>query len=168
MQPSGCLCARDVPARPIGFLPGWLLLSILPPAVAGMPAQTGEPATNSPQIASPALVPGKPVTSQLNGGDRHFYRITLKKNKFVLVVVEQLGIDVALSLAGAGPSSLITVDSPNGTEGPERLPLVAASSGRYTLEIGCASKLWERIGRSLARSASFPEFLPSPAKLATS
>ena len=65
------------------------------------------------------------MTSQLNGSERHFYRITLnfyritlKKNKFVLVVVEQRGIDVALSLAGVGQSSLITVDSPNGTEGP--------------------------------------------------
>ena len=42
------------------------------------------------------------------------------------------------------------------------------TKGFPTVDLGCASKLWERIGRSLARSASFPEFLPSPAKLATS
>jgi CHAT domain-containing protein len=50
-------------------------------------------------------------------------------------VVDQKGVDVTVTLVGPDGRRLRTVDTPNGRQGPEPVPVVAATAGRYFLEV---------------------------------
>ncbi|HET9209014.1 MAG TPA: CHAT domain-containing tetratricopeptide repeat protein [Thermoanaerobaculia bacterium] len=72
---------------------------------------------------------------EIAGGQTHAYTFPLAKDRFADLVVDQRGIDVAVSLYGPGHRLLTTVDSPNEGQGPEPLPVVAEAGGDYRLEI---------------------------------
>ena len=82
-----------------------------------------------------ALVPGKPIERELDGGKSHLYQITLAAGQYLHVVVDQRGIDVVATLFGPDGQKLDEVDSPNGTQGLEPVYLVAEASGNYQLEV---------------------------------
>lgn len=82
-----------------------------------------------------ALELGKPIERDLAGGQSHSYQIALTASQFLHVVVEQLGIDVVVTLHGPDDKKLAEVDSPNGTQGPEPLILIMESTGIHRLEV---------------------------------
>lgn len=99
------------------------------------PIQQIPKAANAPQQGKNALELNKPVEREIAGGQTHSYQIALIKGQFLHVVVEQIGIDVVITLYGARDEKLVEVDSPNGTEGPEPLTLIAEATGVYRFEV---------------------------------
>jgi CHAT domain-containing protein/Tfp pilus assembly protein PilF len=87
------------------------------------------------QTDVPVLELGKPIERELAGGEVHAYRITLASLQYLRVVVDQRGIDVVVKLFGPDGQQLAEMDSPNGTQGPEQVPVVAEVSGEYRLEV---------------------------------
>ena len=97
-------------------------------------AQSGDPQP---------LAAGASVTRELSGGQTHSYQVTLAQGQCLEAIVEQRGIDVVVVVFAPGGQKVIEVDSPNGTQGPEPVLIVAETSGDYRLEV-----------RSLEKSAS--------------
>src|SRR5687768_11197480 len=50
----------------------------------------------SPGSAEP-LLPGKPLTRKLAGGETHLFQVQMNSEQYLKVVVEQLGIDLNVS-----------------------------------------------------------------------
>lgn len=96
-------------------------------------------APRSPQQAT-ALAQGTPVERELAGGQSHTFQLTLAANQYLQVVVDQRGIDVAVTLFAPDGKKLSEVDSPNGTQGPEPLFLIAETAGSYRLEVRSLEK----------------------------
>src|SRR5882724_11643608 len=65
------------------------------------------------------LAQGKPVERQLAGGETDVYSIQVSTGHFLSVIVDQRGIDVAVTLLGPDGKQIEAIDSPNGTTGPE-------------------------------------------------
>ncbi len=88
------------------------------------------------QTDKQSLVALKPGERELAGGEIHTYRMTLNPGQFMRGVFDQRGIDVAVTLLGPGGESLLQVDSPVGSWGPEPVFFeVGETGGVYTLEV---------------------------------
>ena len=116
------------PARPVS---GVAVLGLL--GVLGLLAGCSSPAERAPR--RPEGVPECSVETRLDGGGEHVYRLSLEAEHYARVKVEQRGIDVLLELSSPDGRLLTTVDSPNGTEGPETVSLVSGDGGLYTLAV---------------------------------
>ncbi|HEX4964689.1 MAG TPA: CHAT domain-containing tetratricopeptide repeat protein [Thermoanaerobaculia bacterium] len=116
------------------------------------------------------LTPNTVMDAALKGGESHWYRINLPPGQFADLVVEQRGIDVKLQLYRPDGRPFSQVDSPNGTQGPEPLPLLGATgplrlevysddqkaaAGRYAVRIGAVRPA---TGRDRARVAAERDF----------
>jgi CHAT domain-containing protein len=86
------------------------------------------------------LEPGKPLERELAGGQSHTYRLTLAADQYLQLVVEQRGVDVVVVVVGPDDRKLAEVDSPNGTQGPEPVSLVAEAPGSYRVEVRSLEK----------------------------
>ncbi|HSE97441.1 MAG TPA: tetratricopeptide repeat protein, partial [Blastocatellia bacterium] len=104
-----------------------MLLSPVRPAHAGS-WQTSEDGIQR-------IEAGKPVERKLVGGVTHSYEIKLVSGQYMKGVVLQKGIDVAVRLIGPDGKQIINIDSPNGSQGPEPIHLVASASGSYVIKI---------------------------------
>jgi CHAT domain-containing protein len=81
------------------------------------------------------LSPGLSREAPLRGGESHHYLFSLAQGEYAGLVIEQRGIDVAVSLHAPDGAGLATVERSNDTLGPEPLPVVAGAAGRYRLEV---------------------------------
>ena len=63
-----------------------------------------------------------------------------KLGQFLHVIVEQEGIDVALTLFDPSGKPVASMDSPNGAFGLEQVSVIAAMNGKYRLEIAPGDK----------------------------
>ncbi|HET6900690.1 MAG TPA: hypothetical protein VFK70_20210, partial [Vicinamibacteria bacterium] len=72
---------------------------------------------------------------RLSGSATHEERIDLQAGDLLSGAVEQDGIDLVVRVKGPGGATLLEVDSPNGTQGPEPVLLVAPVSGTYFVEL---------------------------------
>ncbi len=95
---------------------------------------------NLAQSTNQPLEQGKPVERELKGGEVHAYSIQLKSNQLLNLIVDQRGIDVVVELFAPDDKLLREVDSPNGTQGPEPLTIVAETSGEYQLKVRSLEK----------------------------
>lgn len=68
-------------------------------------------------------------------GENHVYTISLDDGAAVLGEADQHGIDLVIDEFGPDGKLIRTVDSPNGTEGPEPIDLTAFTPGQYKLVI---------------------------------
>ncbi len=82
-----------------------------------------------------ALLLVTPVERELRGGESHEYAIELKAGEFAMVTVDQRGIDVIATAFAPGGAKLAEVDSPNGANGPEPVPIAATTTGPYRIEV---------------------------------
>jgi len=71
----------------------------------------------------------------LGPGENHVYTVTLQEGAGVLGEADQHGIDLVVDIFGPDGKLIRTVDSPNGTEGPEPIDLTAFQTGLYKLVI---------------------------------
>src|SRR5688572_26613228 len=84
------------------------------------------------------LDPGAPALREMAAGETHAYLFSLYAGQFARVVVEQQGVDVALSLlteAGVVLTSVDDLESPNGLE---ELTFVPQTTGHFRLEVRAA------------------------------
>ena len=118
-----------------------VLGGILVAASAPAPRQqvTGPAASVNPTQSGSANLPelrlGQPVERELKGGETHSYRVNLQAGQFMQVVVEQKGIDVVVALIGPDGKPIVEMDNPNGAWGPERVSLIAETSGNNRVDV---------------------------------
>jgi len=113
------------------------------PSIRG---QSTEPtAVPSTQSAAPAkseatfLQLGKPIEREMRGGEKHSYKVHTEAGQFVHVIALQKGIDVAVTLLDPSGKQLLTVDSMNGSYGPEPVSIIAEDSGDLQLDVSTSS-----------------------------
>jgi len=87
------------------------------------------------QQSNVILKPNEPIERRLKGGDVQGFRINLKANQFMRVIVEQRGVDVVLSLYSPDDNLLEERDRPNSTNGEESLSAEVTIAGEYLLEV---------------------------------
>ncbi len=71
----------------------------------------------------------------LGPGENHVYTIVLHEGQAVVGEADQHGVDLVVDEFGPDAKLIRTVDSPNGTEGPEPIDLTAFAVGEYRLVI---------------------------------
>jgi CHAT domain-containing protein/tetratricopeptide (TPR) repeat protein len=86
------------------------------------------------------LKPGKRLERTLAGGEKHIYAIRAKRGQFIHAIVDQLGIDVALTLYAPDDKPIGSMDSPNGAFGLEQISTIAEAPGIYRLEVASGDK----------------------------
>jgi CHAT domain-containing protein/Tfp pilus assembly protein PilF len=86
------------------------------------------------------LEQGKTHTRELAGGQSHSYQITLDAGQYLNVVVEQHGIDVALTLLGPDDKQIADIDAEIRPRGQEAVSQVAEIAGNYRLNVRAKQK----------------------------
>lgn len=82
-----------------------------------------------------ALARGLKEERTLGPGENHAYAITLQEGAAVIGEVDQHGVDLVIDVYGPGRKLIRTVDTPNGTEGPEPIEVTAFQAGPYRLVV---------------------------------
>ena len=78
---------------------GFVCFAVACLAAAGpLRAQSSSGTTGETQGEATFLEPGKPLERTLRGGEKHIYAIRAEAGRFVHAIVDQLGIDVTLTL----------------------------------------------------------------------
>jgi len=103
-------------------------------------AQSSSGTGGQPQSETTFLEPDKPLERTLQGGEKHVYTVRAETGNFIHFIVDQLGIDVALTLYGPNDKPLGTMDSPNGNFGLEQISTIAEAPGIYRLEVASDDK----------------------------
>ncbi len=114
----------------------WLCLSLLS-GVQDAKAQTG----------AASLQLGTPIERTLAAGQSHRYTIKLEQDQIAQLVVDQRGIDVIVRVFSPGGRRLGEFDTPNGTEGPENVTVIAPIAGAYSIEVAPLSGYENPSGR---------------------
>ncbi len=91
------------------------------------------------QVAQP--LEDKPIQRDLAPGQAHTYQIEVPAEQFLQVIVDQRGVDVAVTLSDPFGEKLIQMDRAIGAQGPEPLIGVTKTAGGHTVEVVAASGL---------------------------
>ncbi|HSS20066.1 MAG TPA: hypothetical protein VLL54_08325 [Pyrinomonadaceae bacterium] len=86
---------------------------------------------------------GSTIERSLARGESHTFTIKLEEGQFAQLVVEQRGIDVIVRSFSPAGKLLAEIDSPNGTQGPENISIVANVAGVYKIEVSPLGQLVE-------------------------
>lgn len=92
--------------------------------------------TTFAQGASTSLQLGIPIERKLSAGQTHSYTISLKKDQFVQLAVDQRDIDVVVRVFVPDGKLLREFDSPTGSEGVEDVQIISEFAGTYRVEVG--------------------------------
>lgn len=103
--------------------------------VLSLPALMAIALTTVGQSAIRSLEPGVVVKKPLSATQTHSYTVTVAKDQFVQLAVEQLHIDVVVRVFLPDGTLLREYDSPTGTEGVEFVEFVGDSSGNYRVDV---------------------------------
>ena len=76
-----------------------------------------------------------PVSRDIAKGATHSYRITLASSQYVRLLVEQLGADIEIKIFHPDGRLLVEVDSPTGSQGPERLSAITEVEGVHRVDV---------------------------------
>ena len=80
-----------------------------------------------------ALEPGVSSKRQINEGQRQVYRIELKADQFLKVIIDQQGIDVLAQVLGPDGVQIFEEDSESRLRGREQVSLAVEAAGDYQL-----------------------------------
>ncbi|MGB3545185.1 serine hydrolase domain-containing protein, partial [Rubrivirga sp.] len=83
--------------------------------------------------AQQLLQQGEPVERTLAAGDAHAYALDLDAGQFVLGAVDQISVDVEITLAGPDGERIQSFDRP--ARGPEPFRFSTETAGAYTLTV---------------------------------
>jgi CHAT domain-containing protein/Tfp pilus assembly protein PilF len=81
------------------------------------------------------LEPGKPIERELAGGQSHSYQLPLTADQYLLVVIDQRGINVVVQLLGPDDKPIMEFDSEIRDYGAQPVSQVADVSGTYRLNL---------------------------------
>jgi hypothetical protein len=101
----------------------------------------------SAQSGTTDLQLGTPIERTLAGVQTHSYTVSLEQDQLLQLVVDQRGIDVVVRVFSPAGKRLGEFDSPNGTEGPENVSVIAESPGVYRIEVAPLSGYENPSGR---------------------
>lgn len=76
-----------------------------------------------------------PVERELAGGQTHSYRLALNAGQYVRVMVEQKGIDVAMTLFSPDGAKLAEIILPHTLQGRKVIIAVTSAAGNHRLEV---------------------------------
>lgn len=79
--------------------------------------------------------PGTTTEAQIQAGETHAYALSLSTGQYAGIVVDQQGVDVAVTLRDPEGNLLASVDSPQGDRVPEPVPIIASTAGTYRVEV---------------------------------
>ena len=82
-----------------------------------------------------ALVAGLNIERTLGTGETHTYTVTLDEGAAIIGEADQRGVDLVVEILDPDGKLIRSIDSPNGTKGPEPIDLTASKPGQYTLRI---------------------------------
>jgi len=99
----------------------------------GAAAQVSPPAAASPETK--VLLAYTTLKSQIQPDETHSYRLMLIPGQFARIVIEQQGLDAEVCVYAPDNSLYLSIDSPNGSYGPEIISVLPSTSGYYTIKI---------------------------------
>lgn len=141
-RPRAAVTARLIAVSSLMLAHGLLAMAALSSESPRESAASGRPAAAQkiteaqvPPQDLPTLEPGKPIERPLAGGETHRYLVSLSAGEYLQVLVDQRGVDVAVTLIAPDGQKLAEMDSPNSTQGPELVSVLAEQSGAYRVEI---------------------------------
>jgi tetratricopeptide (TPR) repeat protein len=124
-----------------GIMRGFVFFAVACLVLTGpLRAQNSSGAAGHPKSKATFLKPGKPLERALQGGEKHIYAIRAETGHFIHAIVDQLGIDVALTLYAPDDKPIGSMDSPNGAFGLEQISTIAEAPGIYRLEVASGDK----------------------------
>jgi tetratricopeptide (TPR) repeat protein/CHAT domain-containing protein len=97
-------------------------------------------AAHNKQVEVRTLTQAETSERELRAGETHTYKVNLKAGDFMHAVVEQRGIDVAVTLIGPDGKRLLEADSPVSTQEAEWITYVTVASGLYKIEVRSVDK----------------------------
>lgn len=103
--------------------------------VLSLPALLAFALTIPGQGATRSLELGVSVRKTLSGTQTHSYTVTVEKNQFAQVTVEQFNIDVVVRVFLPDGTLLREFDTPTGTAGVEYAEFVSDASGNYRIDL---------------------------------
>jgi hypothetical protein len=80
-----------------------------------------------------SILPGQTIQREMTGGESHTYQLALATGQFMHVVVEQIGIDVAVALIGVDGKQVTEANLSGGALGKEPLSHETAVGGDYRI-----------------------------------
>jgi CHAT domain-containing protein/Tfp pilus assembly protein PilF len=110
-----------------------IILTVSPPAICRQQAASADSGNQKNNVAR--LEPGIVVEKTLAGGETDSYAIQVGPGQFLHAVVEQLGIDVFLTLYGPDGKPIASMHSPHPAFGLEQISTITDSNGAYRLNI---------------------------------
>ena len=97
-------------------------------------SEIGQIATGSQAGAeSLKLEVGKPIERELRGGETHTYEIKVEAGQYLMILVDQRGIDVVVGLVGPDGGQVLRGDAFNEAWGLEPVEYVFETSGSYQI-----------------------------------
>jgi hypothetical protein len=99
------------------------------------------------QAGATTLQPGTPIERTLAAGQSHSYTINLEQDQFLRLAVDQRGVDVVVRSFSPTGRQLGEFDTPNGTNGPEDVTVIAETTGAYRIEVSPLSGYENPSGR---------------------
>jgi len=88
-----------------------------------------------PQRGNSSLQSGLPITRTISRGQSHRFTLPLDQDQFAQIVVDQRGIDIIVRVYSPDGKTTGEFDSPNGDNGPEKVPVIATTAGTYSIEV---------------------------------
>jgi CHAT domain-containing protein/Tfp pilus assembly protein PilF len=122
-----CLSAAISSRRAFGVSPALFQQSIQ------QSRDTGGVAVDEKDVR--ALESGKQIRRELGVGQEHTYRIELKADQFLKVIVEQQWIDITAHVSGPDGNKILEFDSESRLLGREEVSLVAEAVGGFLLTV---------------------------------
>jgi tetratricopeptide (TPR) repeat protein len=98
-------------------------------------AEPQQSARQSVQQDPAKLELGSPVERTLQAGVTDSFQVEVGAGQFLHAVVQQIGIDVVVSIIGPRGERLAEVDSPNEANGPEPISFLSELAGVYQLQV---------------------------------
>jgi len=93
-----------------------------------------------PPGATIELTAGFALQRTLGPSDEHVYTVAMESGAAIIGEADQEDVDILIEIYDSNGGKIARLDSPNGTQGPEKIDFTALQSGRYRLIIRAADK----------------------------
>lgn len=119
----------------IGVLTAKRVLVLLATGILFAQHLAAQQAPSASQDTMRSLTTLSIISQELKRGQNHSYEIELSENRFVRVIVEQVGVDVSIKIHGVNGDIIAQVDRSNGSRGPEAISMIARQAGVFRLTV---------------------------------
>lgn len=124
-------CFADRIRRTIAL---WIVLFILQPFIFARSVQ--QKGTEE----SRKLEAGRSIERELAAGQSHIYEVALTAGQYLKVIVEQRGINLAVTTVGPDGEEMFTIDGNETKQGAEEVSIAAESTNVYKLRVAASQK----------------------------